>query len=94
MARETSTQVRKALVGRLRNAATAGDERAVEALAIALRDDDWRVRSRAADALAALGASGLAALREAADDASADVRMAAARGLHRAEVLATGTEER
>ena len=94
MARETSTQVRKALVGRLRNAATAGDERAVEALAIALRDDDWRVRSRATDVLAALGTRGVTALREAADDPSADVRMAAARGLYRAEVVETGAEDR
>jgi hypothetical protein len=94
MARETSTAVRKALVARFRHAAAAGDERAVGALAIALRDDDWRVRSRATDALAALGASGLAALREAAGDPSADVRMAAARGLHRADVLAQGTDER
>jgi hypothetical protein len=94
LARATSAGVRKALVARFRDAAATGDERALGALAIALRDDDWRVRSRATDALAALGAAGVAALEEAAEDPSADVRMAAARGLHRAEVLEAEDETR
>ena len=94
LAREPSAMVRKALVARLSDAPATGEQRAIGALAIALRDVDWRVRSRATDALAALGAAGLAALREAQDDPSADVRMAAARGLHRAEVLAGEADAR